>query len=131
MPRDEELPIIRAFYDFVLWLNPKIAKFPRDQRFVLGEHMERQFYETGWAAGAGKEDNRSRAACGILELTHLGKFRKCNSLLQKMHTVSTRPWVDPPTDWREFPPLGDGKIRVSSGRGANSARTRAEVRQQA
>ena len=45
MPRDEELPIIRAFYDFVLWLSPKIAKFPRDQRFVLGERMERQLYE--------------------------------------------------------------------------------------
>ena len=45
MPRDEELPIIRAFYDFMLWLNPKIAKFPRDQRFVLGERMERQLYE--------------------------------------------------------------------------------------
>lgn len=44
MPRDEELPIIRAFYDFVLWLSPKIAKFPRDQRFVLGERMERQLY---------------------------------------------------------------------------------------
>ena len=45
MPRDEELPIIRTFYDFVLWLNPKIAKFPGDQRFVLGERMERQLYE--------------------------------------------------------------------------------------
>ncbi len=45
MPCDEELPIIRAFYDFVLWLTPKIAKFPRDQRFVLGERMERELYE--------------------------------------------------------------------------------------
>ena len=44
MPRDEELPIIRAFYDFMLWLVPKIAKFPRDQRFVLGERMERQLH---------------------------------------------------------------------------------------
>ena len=44
MPRDEELPIIRAFYDFVLWLTPKIAKFPRNHRFVLGERMERQLY---------------------------------------------------------------------------------------
>ena len=42
--RDEELPIIRAFYDFVLWLKPKIAKFPRDPRFVLGERMERQLH---------------------------------------------------------------------------------------
>ncbi len=39
MPRDEELPIIRAFYDFVLWLNPKIAKFPREQRFVLSHQL--------------------------------------------------------------------------------------------
>lgn len=36
MPRDEELPIIRAFYDFMLWMIPKNAKFPRDQQFVLG-----------------------------------------------------------------------------------------------
>lgn len=45
MVRDEELPIIRAFYEFVLWLNPKIAKFPRDHRFTLGERMERCLYD--------------------------------------------------------------------------------------
>ena len=45
MARDEELPIIRAFYDFILWLSPKVAKFPRDRRFVLGERLERQLYE--------------------------------------------------------------------------------------
>ena len=45
MARDEELPIIRAFYEFVLWLSPKIGRFPRDHRFVLGERMERQLYE--------------------------------------------------------------------------------------
>ncbi len=44
MSRDEELPIIRVFYDFMLWLIPKIGKFPRDQRFVLGERMERQLH---------------------------------------------------------------------------------------
>ncbi len=27
-----------------MWLLPKIAKFPRDHRFVLGERMERQVY---------------------------------------------------------------------------------------
>lgn len=44
MAREEELPIIRAFYEFTLWLSPKIAKFPRDHRFVLGERMEGQLY---------------------------------------------------------------------------------------
>jgi len=27
--RDEELPIIRSHYDFLVWLIPKIGKFPR------------------------------------------------------------------------------------------------------
>ena len=44
MARNDELPVIRAFYDFILWLSPKIANFPRDYRFVLGERMERQLY---------------------------------------------------------------------------------------
>jgi hypothetical protein len=44
MRSQQELPIIRAYYDFVLWLSPKIAKFPRDRRFVLGERIERQLY---------------------------------------------------------------------------------------
>ena len=67
MPREEELPILRAFYDFAVCLIPKIAKFPRDHRFVLRERIERQLYAVGpllcaawdqrWASyGAGAED---------------------------------------------------------------------------
>ena len=41
---DDELPIIRAFYEFVLWLIPNIAKFPRSHRFSLGQRMEQQAY---------------------------------------------------------------------------------------
>ena len=48
MPRDEELPIIRAFYDFVLWLNPKIAKFPRDQLFVLWGSAWKGTFTKSW-----------------------------------------------------------------------------------
>ncbi len=44
MTPEKELPVIRSFYDLILWLVPKIAKFPRDHRFVLGERMERQLY---------------------------------------------------------------------------------------
>jgi hypothetical protein len=44
MARDEELPLLRDFYDFMLWLSPKIGKFPRDQRFTLGERVERVLY---------------------------------------------------------------------------------------
>jgi len=37
---DEELPVIRAAYELVVWLIPKIGKFPRDLRFTLGEWIE-------------------------------------------------------------------------------------------
>ncbi len=40
MKKDDELPIIRAWYEFTIWLLPKIQKFPRDMRFVLGEKIE-------------------------------------------------------------------------------------------
>ena len=69
MPRDEELPIIRAFYDFVLWLNPKIAKFPRDQRLVMGEYLIRAKYTrecrcvgciSSWLPGTGPACARAR-----------------------------------------------------------------------
>ena len=43
MPRDEELPIIRAFYDFVLWLNPKIANIPETSVSCLGSAWKGSF----------------------------------------------------------------------------------------
>ena len=39
--RTDELPIIRAYYDFTLWLMPKMSKFPREHRFTLGQRIER------------------------------------------------------------------------------------------
>lgn len=41
---DEELPVIRAMYELILWLVPKVGKFPRDLRFTLG----------GWRKAGGK-----------------------------------------------------------------------------
>ena len=37
----DELPIIRAHYDFMLWLTPKMSKFPREHRFTVGQRIER------------------------------------------------------------------------------------------
>ena len=43
--RPDELPIIRAYYELILWLIPKIGKFSRDHRFTLGQRMEILLYE--------------------------------------------------------------------------------------
>jgi hypothetical protein len=42
---DQELPVIRAMYELILWLQPHISKFPRDHRFTLGERMEQRLYQ--------------------------------------------------------------------------------------
>ncbi|MCA9013627.1 MAG: diversity-generating retroelement protein Avd [Planctomycetaceae bacterium] len=42
MKSQDELPIIRAWYEFLIWIIPKIGKFPRDLRFTLGERLEQR-----------------------------------------------------------------------------------------
>jgi len=45
-------PALEAMYQFLLWLVPAIDKFPRNQKFVLGDRIEaaaldrRHLYET-------------------------------------------------------------------------------------
>jgi hypothetical protein len=40
MKPGEELPVIREWYELTTWLLPKISKFPRDQKFLLGERSQ-------------------------------------------------------------------------------------------
>ena len=35
-------PALEKAYQFVLWLIPTLDKFPRSQRFVLGDRIEKQ-----------------------------------------------------------------------------------------
>jgi hypothetical protein len=36
----KEVDAITQLYDFILWIIPKIDKFPRNRRFVLGDRIE-------------------------------------------------------------------------------------------
>ena len=36
----DELPVIRAHYEFMLLLQPQVSKFPRDHRHSLGRQIE-------------------------------------------------------------------------------------------
>lgn len=33
-------PVVEKVYQLILWILPKLAKFPRDQRFLLGDKIE-------------------------------------------------------------------------------------------
>jgi len=34
------LPIIQKTYDFIIWLIPKISRFPRSHKFLLGDRIQ-------------------------------------------------------------------------------------------
>jgi hypothetical protein len=36
----DELPVIRAHYEFMLLLQPQVSRFPRDHRHSLGRQIE-------------------------------------------------------------------------------------------
>ena len=36
----QDLVIFQKIYDFILWLFPVVNKFPKSQRFVLGQQIE-------------------------------------------------------------------------------------------
>lgn len=36
----KEVDAVTKLYDFILWVIPKIDKFPRSQKFVLGDRIE-------------------------------------------------------------------------------------------
>ncbi len=41
----QDLIIFQKFYDFILWFYPVINKFPKKQRFVLGQQIQNEMIE--------------------------------------------------------------------------------------
>lgn len=41
----QNLPIFQKTYDLILWLFPIINKFPKSQKFVLGQQIENIFLD--------------------------------------------------------------------------------------
>jgi hypothetical protein len=44
MGKGQELVVITKIYDLILWSCNHTSRFPRSQRFVLGERIERNLY---------------------------------------------------------------------------------------
>ena len=41
----KNLAIFEKIYDLILWIYPTVNKFPKSQRFVLGQHIENTVLE--------------------------------------------------------------------------------------
>ncbi len=65
---NDELSIIQKSFDMLLWLLPKIDKFPRKQKYLLGERIERTALDFMGQLQRAKFSNPRKAA--LLE-THV------------------------------------------------------------
>ncbi len=45
MAEKQELLVITKTYDLIAWACKHTSRFPRHHRFVLGERLERNFYD--------------------------------------------------------------------------------------
>jgi hypothetical protein len=41
-----EIKVLNSLFDFIVWLEPKIAVFPRNYRYTLGNRIEETLYST-------------------------------------------------------------------------------------
>lgn len=75
--------VITSAYDFIKWVIPHIAKFPRNQRYALGERLENKIFcllELLIDAQYSKDkaNTPKKANLGIEQMRYL--FRLCYDL---------------------------------------------------
>jgi hypothetical protein len=77
----DNLAVYQKTYDFMLWLHPVVNKFPKAQRFVLGQRIENATLDLlHWMIIANSERDKSisleRASVGLDELRILIRLAK-------------------------------------------------------
>ena len=99
----DESPLFVRTHDFLLWLLPKVQKFPRIYRFSLAERIQRtamDFQDFIISAGKSKDEERrawlKKADVALeqmrfwlrfskeLELVHIGQYEHSARMLVEM-----------------------------------------------
>lgn len=92
--------VITATYDFVKWVIPHIAKFPRNQRYTFGERTESKLFcllelLIGAQYSKDKADMLKRANLEIEQLRYLFRLTYDLRLINlKTYELSARYLVD-------------------------------------
>ena len=87
-PAVKQSPILARTYDLVRWLIPLTVKFPRQQRFVLAESLQRTVLLIPGAADRGRVQRASRCrTCKQADVT-LTKLRFYLRLCRDLELMS-------------------------------------------
>ena len=85
----QDLIIFQKIYDLILWVYPLIGKFPKNQRFVLGQQLENVLLEIlKGVIQANQEINKSKSLNQVS--VDLDKFRILYRLAKDMRFMSIK-----------------------------------------
>lgn len=107
-------PVVTKTYDFILWLLPKLAKFPREQRFLLGDRIEMTLLD---CLELLIEANYSKEKAGILKNVNLKleKLRFLTRISRDMHYVDIKSYEFSARSINEIGKMVGGWIKVAYG----------------
>ena len=86
-----ESPLYVRTYDFLLWLIPRVQKFPRIHRFGLGEriqHLGLDFQDS--LVAAGKSHGKARLDCLLEADLELAQLRVWIRLVSDLDVITIR-----------------------------------------
>lgn len=84
-----DLIIYQKTYDFLLWLHPVVNKFPKSQRFVLGQRMENKTLDV-LRSIIGANALRDKSATLVRTSVELDELRTLVRLAKDLHFISIR-----------------------------------------
>lgn len=85
----DDLVIYQKTYDFILWLYPLVNKFPKNQRFVLGQRIENKTLDLVHSIMAANAET-SKAEMIKQAGVELDELRMLVRLAKDLHFVSIR-----------------------------------------
>lgn len=85
----DDLIIHQKAYDFLLWLYPLINKFPKSQRFVLGQQIENKTLDVLMAISRANNEREKFSALKQLSL-ELDGLRLLIRLAKDLHFITIK-----------------------------------------
>lgn len=84
-----DLIIYQKTYDFLLWLHPVINKFPKSQRFVLGQRVENKTLDLLHSMVVANAERDKSATLGLASV-ELDELRILIRLSKDLHFINIK-----------------------------------------
>ena len=97
-------PIVEHYFEFCVWLLPKVSKFQKDQKYILGARLQNNALDALEyildAALSDKSNKRQHLETAILTLEHI---RYCLRLSAQIKMINLKSYAYGSKQYTQFP----------------------------